>query len=68
MIKIIDSLYLTEKKDAIAPIFQSDGTNIIETFGNLDNAQNMKASLFLQWYPFSEKVFTNSCYSIVYKL
>lgn len=46
--KIEDDSYI---KDAIAPIFQSDDTNIIETFGNLDNAQNMKASLFLQWYP-----------------
>ena len=46
--KIEDDSYI---KDAIAPIFQSDDTNIIETFSNLDNAQNMKASLFLQWYP-----------------
>lgn len=53
-------------KDAIAPIFQSDDTNIIETFGNLDNAQNMKASLFLQWYPFSNNILRLRLYSEVF--
>lgn len=43
-------------KDAIAAIFQSDNKNIIETFGNVDNAQNIKGSLFLQWYPFSNNI------------
>lgn len=53
-------------KDAIAPIFQSDHTNIIETFGNLDYAQNMKASLFLQWYPFANNVLRLRLYSEVF--
>ncbi len=53
-------------KDAIAPIFQSDDTNIIETFGNLDNAQNMKASLFSQWYPFSSNILRLRLYSEVF--
>ena len=53
-------------KDAIAPVFQSDDTNIIETFGNLDNAQNMKASLFLQWYPFSNNILRLRLYSEVF--
>ena len=43
-------------KDAIAPVFQSDDTNIIETYSNLNNAQNIKASLFLQWYPFTNNI------------
>ncbi|KAA5266575.1 TonB-dependent receptor [Bacteroides faecis] len=54
-------------KDAIAPIFQSDNTNIIETFGNLDNAQNIKASLFLQWYPFSNNILRLRLYSEVFQ-
>lgn len=53
-------------KDAIAPIFQSDDTNIIETLGNLDNAQNIKASLFLQWYPFSNNILRLRLYSEVF--
>ncbi len=53
-------------KDAIAPIFQSDHTNIIETFGNLDDAQNMKASLFLQWYPFANNMLRLRLYSEVF--
>ena len=53
-------------KDAIVPVFQSDDTNIIETFGNLDNAQNMKASLFLQWYPFSNNILRLRLYSEVF--
>lgn len=53
-------------KDAIAPVFQSDNTNIIETFGNLDNAQNVKASLFLQWYPFSNNILRLRLYSEVF--
>ena len=53
-------------KDAIAPIFQSDHTNIIETFGNLDDAQNMKVSLFLQWYPFANNMFRLRLYSEVF--
>ena len=53
-------------KDAIAPVFQSDDTNIIETFGNLDNVQNMKASLFLQWYPFSNNILRLRLYSEVF--
>lgn len=53
-------------KDAIAPIFQSDHTNIIETFGNLDYAQNMKTSLFLQWYPFSNNMLRLRLYSEVF--
>lgn len=53
-------------QNAIAPIFQSDDTNIIETFGNLDNAQNMKASLFLQWYPFSNNMLRLRLYSEVF--
>lgn len=53
-------------KDAIAPVFQSDDTNIIETYSNLDNAQNMKASLFLQWYPFSDNILRLRLYSEVF--
>lgn len=53
-------------KDAIAPFFQSDDTNIIETYSNLDNAQNMKASLFLQWYPFSDNILRLRLYSEVF--
>lgn len=53
-------------KDAIAPIFQSDHTNIIETFGNLDYAQNMKVSLFLQWYPFANNMLRLRLYSEVF--
>ena len=53
-------------KDAIAPVFQSDDTNVIETFGNLDNAQNIKASLFLQWYPFSNNILRLRLYSEVF--
>lgn len=53
-------------KDAIAPIFQSDDTNIIETFGNLDNTQNMKASLFLQWYPSSSNILRLRLYSEIF--
>ncbi len=53
-------------KNAIAPVFQSDNTNIIETFGNLDNAQNIKASLFLQWYPFSNNILRLRLYSEVF--
>ncbi len=50
-------------KDAIAPIFQSDDSNIIETFGNLDNAQNIKAGLFVQWYPFAGDILRLRLYS-----
>lgn len=53
-------------KDAIAPVFQSDNTNIIETFSNLDNAQNIKAGLFLQWYPFSSNILRLRLYSEVF--
>lgn len=53
-------------KDAIAPIFQSDHTNIIETFGNLNDAQNMKVSLFLQWYPFANNMLRLRLYSEVF--
>lgn len=53
-------------KNAIAQIFQSDDTNIMETFGNLDNAQNMKAGLFLQWYPFSNNILRLRLYSEVF--
>lgn len=53
-------------KDAIAPVFESDETNIIETFGNLDNAQNMKASVFMQWYPFSNNILGLRLYSEVF--
>lgn len=53
-------------KDAIAPVFVSDDTNVIETFGNLDNARNMKASLFLQWYPFSGNILRLRLYSEVF--
>lgn len=53
-------------KNAIAPTFQSNDTNIIETFDNLNNAQNMKASLFLQWYPFSSNVLHLKLYSEVF--
>ncbi len=53
-------------KDAIAPVFQPDDTNIIETYSNLDNAQNMKASLFLQWYPFSDNILRLRLYSEVF--
>lgn len=53
----------TYTKDAIAPIFQSDDKNVIETFGNMNNAQNIKASLFMQWYPFSSDILRLRLYS-----
>lgn len=53
-------------KDAIAPVFQSDDTNIIETFSNMNNAQHMKASLFLQCYPFSNNILRLRLYSEVF--
>ena len=53
-------------KDAIAPVFQSDDTNIIETYSNLNNAQNIKASLFLQWYPFTNNILRLRLYSEVF--
>lgn len=53
-------------KGIIAQAFQSDDTNIIETFGNLDNAQHMKASLFLQWYPFANNILRLRLYSEVF--
>lgn len=57
----------TYTKDAIAPVFQSDDTNIIETFGNLDNAQTVKAGLFLQWYPLSNNSLRLRLYSEVFR-
>lgn len=56
----------TYTKNSIAPIFESDNTNIIETFGNLDNAQNIKANLFLQWYPFPNNILRLRLYSEVF--
>lgn len=53
-------------RDAIAPIFQSNGTNIIETFGNISNVQNMKASLFLQWYPFKRDILRLRLFSEIF--
>lgn len=53
-------------KDAIAPIFQSGNMYIIETYGNLDYAQNIKASLFLQWYPFAGNILRLRLYSEVF--
>lgn len=56
----------TYTKDAIASVFQSDDTNIMKTFGNLDNVQNIEASLFLQWYPFSSNILRLRLYSEVF--
>lgn len=56
----------TYTKNSIAPIFASDDTNIIETFGNLDNTQNIKANLFLQWYPFPSNILRLRLYSEVF--
>ncbi len=61
----VDAGY-TYTKDAIAPIFKSDDNNIIETFGNLDNTQNIKASFFVQWYPFSGNILRLRFYSEVF--
>ena len=41
---------------AILPIFLCLGDDITETFGNIDYAQEMKANLFLQWYPFGSNL------------
>ncbi len=43
-------------RKAIAPVFRPDGADIVETFGNLDRAQHMKCSLFMQWYPFASQI------------
>jgi hypothetical protein len=56
----------TYTKNAISPVFQSDGTDIVETFGNLDNARQMKADLFLQWYPLASNVLRLRLYSEVF--
>lgn len=56
----------TYTQNSIAPIFASDNTNIIETFGNLDNAQNIMANLFLQWYPFPNNILRLRLYSEVF--
>lgn len=53
-------------KDGIAPVFKSDDSNIIETFDNLDKAQDMKGSLYLQWYPFSSNILRLRLYSEVF--
>ncbi len=53
-------------KDAIAPVFLSDDIDIIETYGNIDYTQNMKASLFLQWYPFSSNILRLRLYSEIF--
>lgn len=53
-------------KNAIAPVFLSNKTDIIETFGNLDYAQNMKANLFLQWYPFANNILRLRLYTEVF--
>lgn len=53
-------------KNAIAPVFLSNKTDIIETFGNLDYAQNMKANLFLQWYPFANNLLRLRLYTEVF--
>lgn len=53
-------------KDAIAPVFTTDENDIIETFGNIDYAQNLKTSLFLQWYPFENNLLRLRLYSEVF--
>lgn len=53
-------------KDAIAPIFIIDENNIIETYGNIDYAQNLRTSLFLQWYPFAHNLLRLRLYSEVF--
>lgn len=40
-------------RDDMAPVFISNGKDVIETFCNMDYANNFKTSLFLQWYPLS---------------
>ena len=56
----------TYTKNSIAPIFESDNTNIIETFGNLDKYKNIKANLFLQWYLFPSNILRLRLYSEVF--
>lgn len=53
-------------KEAIAPVFQSDNANVIETFGNLDKSQNMKADLFLQYYPLSNNMLRMRLYAEIF--
>ncbi|MFA8449103.1 MAG: outer membrane beta-barrel protein [Bacteroidales bacterium] len=44
-------------KDAILPVFEkSSNSTIVESFQNLDCSQNLKASVFFQWFPWKNFV------------
>ena len=53
-------------KNAIAPVFRSEAADIVETFGNLDYAQQLKFSLFLQWYPWASHIIRVRLYAEVF--
>ncbi len=53
-------------KDAIAPVFQSNESYLIETFDNLNSAQKVNASIFLRWSPFSNNIFHLWLYSEIF--
>ncbi len=53
-------------KNAMVPVFIRSYSNIAETFGNIDCSQNVKASLFLQWYPFKDNLLRLRLFSEVY--
>lgn len=53
-------------KNAIAPVFIRSGNEIAETFDNIDYAQDLKANLFVQWYPFASNLLRLRMFSEVY--
>lgn len=53
-------------KNAIAPVFIRSGNEIAETFDNIDYAQDLKANLFVQWYPFDSNLLRLRMFSEVY--
>lgn len=57
--KFVLSTELTYSRtnNAIVPYFTADDENVIESFQNIDYSENIKASLFLQWYPLNNNKF-----------
>lgn len=54
-------------KNAIAPVFIRSGNEIAETFDNIDYAQDLKANLFVQWYPFDSNLLRLRMFAEVYR-
>ena len=52
--------------DAIVPLIIQSDNNIAETFGNIENARNIKASLFVQWFPFEGNLLRLRMFSEIY--